>query len=113
MALMGLQLDVTFSTVQNKVCRKQLMERDVQVCEWVYVKSLFFFSPTQTLQQLVNIQPNITNSTGSCDADSATLRLTSADQTNLTFVFTLVRYVTAPLPVHHNHVHMTCCSQTD
>lgn len=60
MASMGLQLDVTFSTVQNK-----------------------------TLQQLMNIQPNVTNTTGSCEADSATLRLASADQTNLTFVFTL------------------------
>ncbi|XP_075895807.1 lysosome-associated membrane glycoprotein 1b [Nelusetta ayraudi] len=60
LASMGLQLDVTFVTVQNK-----------------------------TLQQVVNIQPNVTNSNGSCDADSATLRLTSTDKTILTFVFTL------------------------
>lgn len=33
MASMGLQLDVTFATVQNKVCGKQQMETDVQVCE--------------------------------------------------------------------------------
>lgn len=62
LASMGIQLDITFSSVtQNK-----------------------------TLQQLVNLQPNVTNSTGSCDSDSATLKLTAdAEKTNLTFVFTL------------------------
>lgn len=102
LASMGLQLDVTYVTVQNKVRRKQKLETDVRVrCTWVGLKSLSFLWPAQTLQQVVNIQPNVTNSNGSCDADSATLRLTSTDKTILTFVFTLVRFVTAPLPVHH------------
>lgn len=97
LASMGLQLDVTYITVQSKVRRKQKLETDVQVlCTWVGLKSLSFLWPAQTRQQVVNIQPNVTNSTGSCDADSATLILTSTDKTNLTFVFTLVRYVYGP-----------------
>ncbi|XP_041663356.1 lysosome-associated membrane glycoprotein 1b [Cheilinus undulatus] len=62
LASMGLQLNVTFNSVsQNK-----------------------------TLQDVVNLQPNATKSSGSCEADSASLRLTTdADKTNLTFFFTL------------------------
>lgn len=62
LASMGLQLNITFSSVsQNK-----------------------------TVQDVVNLQPNMTKSSGSCDADSASLRLTTdAEKTNLTFVFTL------------------------
>lgn len=53
----------------------------------------------QTLQQLVNLQPNVTNSSGLCDSDSATLKLTTdAEKTNLTFVFTLVGCVIHLLP---------------
>lgn len=62
LASMGLQLNVTFNSVsQNK-----------------------------TLQDVVNLQPNATKSSGSCEADSASLRLTTdADKTNLTLFFTL------------------------
>ncbi|GAA6229121.1 lysosome-associated membrane glycoprotein 1-like [Lates japonicus] len=62
LASMGLQLNVTFSSLsQNK-----------------------------TVQGVVNIQPSLTNSSGSCDSDSAYLRLTTdAEKTNLTFTFTL------------------------
>lgn len=62
LASMGLQLNVSFSSAsQNK-----------------------------TVQEVVNLQPNQTKSSGSCDTDSATLRLTSdAEKTNLTFVFSL------------------------
>lgn len=42
----------------------------------------------------MNIQPNQTNSSGSCDTSSAVLKLTTdAAKTELTFVFTLVTYV--------------------
>lgn len=45
----------------------------------------------QTLQEVINIQPNLTKSSGSCDTSSALLTLsTDAEKTNLTFVFTLV-----------------------
>ncbi|TNN04337.1 hypothetical protein fugu_001366 [Takifugu bimaculatus] len=62
LASMGLQLNVTFnSTSQNK-----------------------------TLQEVINIQPNVTKSSGSCDTSSALLTLTTdAEKTNLTFVFAL------------------------
>ncbi|KAK2839957.1 hypothetical protein Q5P01_013697 [Channa striata] len=62
LAYMGLQLNITFNSVsQNK-----------------------------TVQDIVNIQPNVTKSTGSCESDVASLHLTTdAGKTNLTFVFTL------------------------
>lgn len=62
LASMGLQLNVTFNSVsQNK-----------------------------TLQDVVNLQPNLTKSSGSCDTDSASLRLTTdAEKTNLTLFFSL------------------------
>lgn len=62
LASMGLQLNITFSSVsQNK-----------------------------TVQDVVNLQPNVTKSSGSCDSDSASLQLTTdAEKTNLTFLFTL------------------------
>uniref|UniRef100_A0A8C9YBV8 Lysosome-associated membrane glycoprotein 1 n=1 Tax=Sander lucioperca TaxID=283035 RepID=A0A8C9YBV8_SANLU len=62
LASMGLQLTITFNSVsQNK-----------------------------TVQDVVNIQPNVTKHSGSCDPENATLRLsTDAEKTNLTFFFTL------------------------
>ncbi|KAK2905929.1 lysosome-associated membrane glycoprotein 1b [Channa argus] len=62
MAYMGLQLNLTFTSVsQNK-----------------------------TVQNIVNIKPNETKSTGSCKSDVAFLRLTTdTGKTNLTFYFTL------------------------
>ncbi|XP_059199196.1 lysosome-associated membrane glycoprotein 1b [Centropristis striata] len=62
MASMGLQLNVTFSSVsQNK-----------------------------TMQDIINLQPNVTKRSGSCGQDSASLQLsTDAEKTNLTFLFTL------------------------
>lgn len=45
MASMGVQLDVTFSTVQNKVCRKPQME---VFCLWVGCCEKFVFSLTRT-----------------------------------------------------------------
>ncbi|XP_071775840.1 lysosome-associated membrane glycoprotein 1b isoform X1 [Centroberyx gerrardi] len=62
MARMGLQLNISFSSAsQNK-----------------------------TVLDVVNLQPNVTKSSGSCDADSATLLLTAdGDKTNLTFIFSL------------------------
>ncbi|XP_043988169.1 lysosome-associated membrane glycoprotein 1b [Gambusia affinis] len=61
MAYMGLQLNITYnSTSQNK-----------------------------TVQEVVNINPNATLASGSCDADRALLELkTDANKTVLTFVFT-------------------------
>lgn len=62
LASMGLQLNISFTSLsQNK-----------------------------TVQDIVNIKPNVTKSSGSCDQDNATLRLTTdAQKTNLTFYFSL------------------------
>ncbi|XP_076016669.1 lysosome-associated membrane glycoprotein 1b [Genypterus blacodes] len=62
LAQMGLQLNISYSSVsQNK-----------------------------TVHDVMNIQPNITNSTGLCGGDSATLVITGGgDKLNLTFLFAL------------------------
>ncbi|XP_056145358.1 lysosome-associated membrane glycoprotein 1b [Lampris incognitus] len=62
MARMGLQLNISFNSAsQNK-----------------------------TVLDVVNLQPNVTKSTGSCDTDKASLLLTvDGDKTNLTFSFLL------------------------
>ncbi|XP_044072389.1 lysosome-associated membrane glycoprotein 1b [Siniperca chuatsi] len=62
LASMGLQFNITFTSVsQNK-----------------------------TVQDVVNLQPNVTKSSGSCDSERTSLRLTTdAEKTNLTFFFTL------------------------
>ncbi|KPP72884.1 lysosomal-associated membrane protein 1 precursor-like [Scleropages formosus] len=59
LAYMGLQLNITLSSSQNK-----------------------------TVQEIINLQPNLTKSTGLCEVNSSTLFLTS-DRTNLTFFFSL------------------------
>ncbi|CAN9497510.1 unnamed protein product [Ophioblennius macclurei] len=47
-------------------------------------------APNKTLQDIVNINPNATRSSGSCHPDRAVLQLSAdADRTNLTFVFLL------------------------
>ncbi|XP_070770882.1 lysosome-associated membrane glycoprotein 1b [Enoplosus armatus] len=62
LASMGLQFNITFNSV----------------------------SLNKTVQDVVNLQPNVSKISGSCDSDSASLRLSSdAEKTNLTFVFTL------------------------
>lgn len=44
----------------------------------------------KTVLEVVNLQPNVTKSSGSCEADTATLKLTADDEkTNLTFFFSL------------------------
>ncbi|KAM6985098.1 lysosome-associated membrane glycoprotein 1b [Aplochiton taeniatus] len=44
----------------------------------------------KTVLEVVNLQPNLTKSSGSCEADTATLILTANDEkTNLTFFFSL------------------------
>lgn len=62
LASMGLQLNITFNSLsQNK-----------------------------TVQDVVNLLPNMTKRTGSCDSDRASLQLsTDAEKTNLTFIFAL------------------------
>ncbi|KAM9449300.1 lysosome-associated membrane glycoprotein 1-like [Salvelinus alpinus] len=62
MARMGLQLNVSFSSA----------------------------SLNKTVLDVVNLQPNVTKSSGSCDSDSATLLLKADEKTtNLTLVFSL------------------------
>ncbi|KAM9851333.1 lysosome-associated membrane glycoprotein 1b [Aulostomus maculatus] len=62
LAYMGLQLNVSFSSS----------------------------SLNKMVQEVMNLQPNLTTSSGSCDADSASLQLIAdAEKTNLTFFFTL------------------------
>nr|XP_040057637.1 lysosome-associated membrane glycoprotein 1b [Gasterosteus aculeatus aculeatus]XP_040057638.1 lysosome-associated membrane glycoprotein 1b [Gasterosteus aculeatus aculeatus]XP_040057639.1 lysosome-associated membrane glycoprotein 1b [Gasterosteus aculeatus aculeatus] len=60
LASMGLQLNVTFNS-QNK-----------------------------TVQEVLNLRPNVTKASGSCESDRASLLLSSeAEKINLTFIFTL------------------------
>lgn len=47
-------------------------------------------SQNKTVQNVVNINPNVTKHTGSCESDRAGLQLiTDSDKTNLSFVFVL------------------------
>lgn len=48
-----------------------------------------YVSQNKPVQDIVNLQPNETKSSGSCGSDSASLQLTDAEKTNLTFSFTL------------------------
>ncbi|CAI5645172.1 unnamed protein product [Oreochromis niloticus] len=48
-----------------------------------------YTSQNKTVQDVLNLNPNVTNSTGSCGASSATLVLTQTQSTILTFNFTL------------------------
>ncbi|XP_054642784.1 lysosome-associated membrane glycoprotein 1b isoform X2 [Dunckerocampus dactyliophorus] len=62
LANMGLQLNISFSSA----------------------------SLNKTVQDVVNLDPNVTMSSGSCGADNAILRLSANDnKTNLTFTFTV------------------------
>ncbi|XP_042348422.1 lysosome-associated membrane glycoprotein 1a [Plectropomus leopardus] len=51
--------------------------------------SYFSVSQNKTVQELVNLTPNLTASSGSCEASSASLVLTQERSTTLTFIFTL------------------------
>ncbi|XP_071186990.1 lysosome-associated membrane glycoprotein 1a [Salvelinus alpinus] len=51
--------------------------------------SHFSASQNKTIQEVVNLLPNQTTSSGSCDPTSATLVLTQGSATNLSFLFTL------------------------
>lgn len=51
--------------------------------------SFFSVSQNKTVQELVNLTPNLTSSTGSCEASSASLVLTQERSTTLNFTFTL------------------------
>ncbi|XP_044045620.1 lysosome-associated membrane glycoprotein 1a [Siniperca chuatsi] len=51
--------------------------------------SYFSLSQNKTVQELVNLTPNLTSSSGSCEASSATLVLTEERTTTLNFTFTL------------------------
>ncbi|XP_068186349.1 lysosome-associated membrane glycoprotein 1a [Antennarius striatus] len=51
--------------------------------------SYFSRSQNKTIQALVNLVPNVTNPSGSCNTTSATLTLTEANATMLSFSFTL------------------------
>lgn len=52
---------------------------------------MYLFLLCQTIQALVNLTPNLTNTSGSCEASSASLILTQEQTTTLNFTFTLVR----------------------
>lgn len=51
--------------------------------------SYFSVSQNKTVQELVNLTPNLTSSSGSCEASSASLVLTQERSTTLSFTFTL------------------------
>lgn len=101
LASMGIQLNITYnSTSQNKVRKASTDKASSTGVSWQSIMSSHFmlklkihYSCSQTLQEIMNIQPNLTNSSGLCDTSSALLKLsTDAEKTNLTFVFTLVSY---------------------
>lgn len=87
LAQMGLQLNISyFSRSQNKVkraARWSILSPLTNLKQHVYLLS-------QTVQSLMNLTPNATNSTGSCQTGNATLILTQ-QTTVLSFTFTLVR----------------------
>ncbi|XP_075933749.1 lysosome-associated membrane glycoprotein 1a isoform X1 [Anarhichas minor] len=51
--------------------------------------SYFSLSQNKTIRDLVNLTPNLTRSSGSCEASSASLVLTQEGSTTLNFTFTL------------------------
>ncbi|KAF1392726.1 hypothetical protein PFLUV_G00031050 [Perca fluviatilis] len=51
--------------------------------------SYFSISQNKTIQELVNLTPNLTSASGSCEASSASLVLTQERTTTLNFTFTL------------------------
>ncbi|KAL7405511.1 hypothetical protein ABVT39_002231 [Epinephelus coioides] len=51
--------------------------------------SYFSVSRNKTVQELINLTPDLTNSSGSCEASSASLVLTQERSTMLTFMFSL------------------------
>ncbi|XP_070689424.1 lysosome-associated membrane glycoprotein 1a [Pempheris klunzingeri] len=51
--------------------------------------SYFSLSQNKTIQDLVNLAPNLTSASGSCEASSATLVLTQEQTTTINFTFTL------------------------
>ncbi|XP_049453378.1 lysosome-associated membrane glycoprotein 1a [Epinephelus fuscoguttatus] len=51
--------------------------------------SYFSVSQNKTVQELINLTPDLTNSSGSCEASSASLVLTQERSTMLTFMFSL------------------------
>lgn len=51
--------------------------------------SYFSVSQNKTVQELINLTPDLTNSSGSCEASSASLVLTQERSTTLTFMFSL------------------------
>ncbi|CAK6965920.1 lysosome-associated membrane glycoprotein 1a [Scomber scombrus] len=51
--------------------------------------SYFSLSQNKTIQEITNLTPNLTSSSGSCEASSATLVLTQEQTTVLNFTFTL------------------------
>lgn len=52
---------------------------------------MYLFVFCQTIQALVNLNPKLVNSSGSCEASSASLILAQEQSTMLNFTFTLVR----------------------
>lgn len=99
LAQMGLQLNVSyFSRSQNKV-KDSFRSKDNSMFLTLisspfcttnqnnkYLSQLF-----QTIQALVNLDPNLINFSGSCEASNATLILTEEQTNTLIFTFTLVR----------------------
>ncbi|XP_032384455.1 lysosome-associated membrane glycoprotein 1a [Etheostoma spectabile] len=74
----------TYSVIKgnNTVCLLAQMGLQLNV-------SYFSLSQNKTIQELVNLTPNLTSSSGSCEANSASLVLTQERTTTLNFTFTL------------------------
>ena len=94
LALMGLQLNVSYvSQSQNKVTWSTNFSQTAYGPSLVNrddLKQSNFFSFCQTVQELLNLNPNGTSSAGSCGAGSASLVLTQEPNTMLSFTFTVV-----------------------
>lgn len=76
------QGEYSVTTGNNTVCLLAHMALQLNVS---YVSA----SQNKTVQTLVNLHPNQTTTSGSCDPTSTTLVLTQEQTTNLTFTFTL------------------------
>lgn len=93
LAQMGLQLNVSYlSRSQNKVrggCVSERLHTHTQKKKRIS-KSHLSLCFCQTIQSLVNLNPKLVNSSGSCEATTTLLTLTQEQSIVINFTFTLV-----------------------
>lgn len=114
LAHMGLQLNVSyFSRPQNKVRDGCMSERTHKKQHKKPIsKTHLSLCFCQTIQSLVNLNPKLVNSSGSCEATTALLTLTQEQSIVINFTFTLVILSLLTKWAHlyfYTHVCFTCC----